>query len=160
MGNLKVEIKWAIIFFIVSLAWMYFEKAMGWHGPKIEQHPIYTNIFAILAITLYVFALHEKKSSLGGTMTWKQGFIAGVIISLIIAVLTPLSQYLTHHIITPEYFANAQAKAVELGKMTQEQAEAYFSMKNYIIQSSLFAPIVGILTSAVVAFFLRSKQAD
>ncbi len=159
MGNLRVEIKWAIIFFIVGLAWMYFEKAMGWHGPKIEQHPIYTNIFAVIAIALYVFALRDKKQSLGGTMSWKQGFIAGVIISLIIAVLTPLSQYLTHNVITPEYFPNAQAKAVELGKMTQEQAEAYFSMKNYMIQSSLFAPIVGVITSAVVAIFVRSKSA-
>ncbi len=160
MGNLKVEIKWAIIFFIVGLAWMYFEKAMGWHGPKIEQHPIYTNLFAIIAIALYVFALRDKKASLGGTMTWKQGFIAGVIISLIIAVLTPLSQYLTHNVITPEYFPNAQAKAVELGKLSQEEAEAYFNLKTYIIQSAMFAPIVGIVTSAIVAIFVRSRDAS
>jgi hypothetical protein len=40
---------------------------------------------------------------------------------------------------------------------TQADAEAYFSLKNYIIQSTIFAPVVGVLTSAVVAFFVKSK---
>ena len=157
MGNLKIEIKWALIFTIVSLAWMFFEKAMGWHGPKIEQHPIFTNLFAIVAIVLYVLALRDKKQSLGGVMTWKQGFISGVIISLIIMLLTPLSQWITHEFITPEYFTNARAFAVESGLMTAEAAEKYFGMKNYMIQSAIFAPVVGIITSAIIAIFVRSK---
>lgn len=158
MGNLRVEIKWALIFTVVALLWMVFEKAMGWHGPKIEQHPIYTNFFALVAIVLYVLALRDKKQSLGGTMTWKQGFISGVIISLIIMVLTPLSQYITHTFITPEYFQNAIAYAVDNDKLTQEQAEQYFNMKSYIIQSAIFAPVVGIVTSAIVAIFVRSRN--
>lgn len=158
MGNLRVEIKWALIFTVVALLWMVFEKAMGWHGPKIDQHPIYTNFFALVAIAIYVFALRDKKQSLGGTMTWKQGFFAGVIISLIIMVLTPLSQYITHAFITPEYFPNAIAYAVDSENMTQEEAEQYFSMKNYIVQSAIFAPVVGIVTSAIVAIFVRSKN--
>lgn len=157
MSNYKVEIKWALIFTAVALLWMVFEKAMGWHGPKIDQHPIYTNFFALVAIAIYVFALRDKKQSMGGTMTWKQGFIAGVIISLIVMVLTPLSQYITHAFITPEYFQNAINYAVENEKMTQEQAEQYFNMKSYIIQSAIFAPVVGIITSAIVAIFVRSR---
>lgn len=157
MGNLKIEIKWALIFTIVSLGWMFFEKAMGWHGPKIEQHPIFTNLFAIVAIVMYVLALRDKKQSLGGEMTWKQGFISGVIISLIIMLLTPLSQWITHEFITPEYFTNARAYAVEHDLMTAEAAEQYFGMKNYMIQSAIFAPVVGIITSAIVAIFVRSK---
>ncbi len=158
MGNYKVEIKWALIFTVVGLLWMVFEKAMGWHGPKIEQHPIYTNFFALVAIAIYVFALREKKQSLGGTMTWKQGFIAGVIISLIIMVLTPLSQYITHAFISPEYFQNAIQYAVDNDKLTQEKAEQYFNMKSYVIQSAIFAPVVGIVTSAIVAIFVRSRN--
>jgi hypothetical protein len=47
--------------------------------------------------------------------------------------------------------------SVNEGKLTQEAAEAYFNMKSYIIQSSIFAPVVGVITSAIVALFTKKK---
>lgn len=157
MSKIRIELKWALIFTAVALLWMVFEKAMGWHGPKIDQHAILTNLFAIPSILIFVLALLDKKKSLGGQMTWKQGFIAGLIISLIIMVLTPLSQYITHAVITPDYFENAINYAVENDLRSEGEARKFFSLTNYMLISTISAPIFGIITGAIVSIFVRSK---
>ncbi len=158
MKQYSIEIKWGLIFFAASLVWMWFEKILGWHGELINKHPIYTNLFAIVAILIFVLALRDKrKNYYNNSMTWKQGFVAGLIISIVVAVLSPLSQYITHSVITPEYFPNAISYSVENGKMNQEQAEAFFNLRSYIMQSTVGALVMGVLTSAIVALFLRKK---
>lgn len=160
MGKVKIEIKWAIIFTVVLILWMGFERLMGWHDTKIEQHATMTNIFAVIAILLYVLALIDKRNNYyHGVMNWKQGFISGCILSVFIVILTPLSVYISVNFVSPEYFPNVIAYSVDSGVQTQAEAEAYFNLTNYIIQSSIFALIVGIVTSAVVAIFVKRAPA-
>ncbi|MDT0606401.1 DUF4199 domain-containing protein [Croceitalea rosinachiae] len=158
MKKFATEIKWGIIFTIASLLWMVLEKALGWHDTHIDKHAIYTNFFAIIAIAIFVFALLEKRNKdLGGKMTWVQGFVSGIIISVIVAILSPLSQYITHEYITPDYFQNAITHAVENGGMTQENAETYFNFSSYRILAAFGGLGSGIVTSAIVALFIRKK---
>jgi len=158
MKKIAIEIKWAILFIVISLVWMMGERVAGLHDENIQYHHIVTNFFAIVAIAVYVVALLDKrKNSYGGKMSWKQGFFSGLYITAGVTILTPLSQYITNAIITPHYFENMISYSVEMGKLSQEAAEAYFNMKSYIIQSSLFAPAMGILTSAIVALFTKKK---
>lgn len=158
MKKYATEIKWALTFCAAALAWMVFEKAMGWHGPKIEQHPYMTNLFATVAIVIYVLALREKRRQLGGQMTWKQGFMSGLIISVIIGLLSPLTQWITHTFISPEYFPNAIAYSVKVDYYdTPEAAAEYFNLQSYIMQSGIGAIIMGVVTAAIVAIFVRSK---
>jgi len=93
-------------------------------------------------------------------MTWKQGFISGLIIAIVVAVLTPISQWITHVIISPNYFENVSNFAVNEGGMNAEQAEVYFTLGSYIIQSMLFALVVGTITAAIVAIFMKTPQLD
>ena len=160
MKKYALEIKWGLIFTGVALLWMVFEKLMGWHGEKIEMHPVYTNFFAIIAITVFVFALRDKRRQLGGVMNWKEGFIAGAIISVVVALLSPLSQYIVHAFLSPEYFPNAISYAVENGKMDQQAAAAYFSLKSYIVQAAIGGLIMGLITSAIVALFVRTTATE
>lgn len=158
MKRYAIEIKWGVIFVVVMLLWMLFEKLMGWHDVHIDKHPVYTNLFAIPATVMYVLALLDKrKNYYGGTMTWKQGFFTGLIVSVVVMVLSPLAQWITHFVITPDYFANVIDHTVSTGKMTREQAENYFSFGNYLWQSTLFALIIGAVTAAVVAIFTRKR---
>jgi hypothetical protein len=158
MKKIAIEIKWAILFIVVQLVWMVGERVAGLHDENIDKHYIVTNFFAIVAIAVYVLALFDKrKNSYHGKMTWKQGFISGLIITAAVTLLTPLSQYITSEFITPNYFTNMIEYSVNEGKLTQEAAEAYFNMKSYIIQSSIFAPVVGVITSAIVALFTKKK---
>ncbi len=90
-------------------------------------------------------------------MNWSQGFISGIVVSIVVAILTPLAQYITHTFITPDYFPNIIDHAVERGSMTREAAEEYFNLTSYILQSFFFALVVGVVTSAIVALFVRKK---
>ncbi|WP_350286633.1 DUF4199 domain-containing protein [uncultured Croceitalea sp.] len=158
MKKFATEIKWGIIFTVTALAWVFLEKALGWHDTQIEKHAIYTNFFGVIAIVVFVFALLEKRSKdLGGKMTWVQGFVSGIIVSVVVAVLSPLSQYITHEFISPDYFQNAINNAVENVGMTQENAEAWFNFNSYVIQASFGALAMGVVTSAIVALFVRKK---
>lgn len=158
MKKRLIEIKWGLIFVIMMLLWMYFEKMMGWHDEKIADHATYTNFVAIPAILVYVFALLEKrKKHYNNVMSWKQGFVSGMIITAVVVILTPFSQMVTHDLISPEYFENVSAYAVNQGQMTQQEANAYFNLQSYLWQSAVFALVIGAVTSALVAVFVRRK---
>ncbi len=158
MQKFKTEIKWGLIFMGVTLVWMLLERLVGLHSTHIDKHATYTNLFALVAIAVYVFALRDKRGrDYAGKMTYKEGLISGFIISIIVGVLSPVGQLLTAYVISPHYFSNAISHGVANGLTTQIEAEAYFNIKNYIFISTLSAPIMGMLTSAVVAFFVKSK---
>lgn len=161
MGKYKIEIKWAIIFTVMGLLWMLLERITGLHSTNIDKHAIFTNFIAIPAIAIYVLALLDKrKNYYGGTMTYKQGFISGLIITGIVTLLSPLTQYITTTIITPNFFDNMIEYVVDEGTMTREAAENYFNTKSYIIQALIGAPVMGILTTAIVAFFTKKEEKD
>ena len=158
MKHYGVEIKWGVIFSVVALLWMMMEKSLGWHDEHIDKHAIYTNLFAIPAILLYVFALIDKRNNYyGGRMTYMQGLVSGIIVSVVVAVLSPLVQYITLQYVTPDFFTNIRDYAVKIGRMTEEHAAAYFRLKSYLIQSVIGALAMGIVTSAIVAFFVKKK---
>lgn len=159
MKNLKIEIKWGVLFVLSGLIWMIFEKAMGWHDVHLDQHASYTMFYAPIAIAIYVLALVDKKKNFyAGKMNYLQGFISGLLITLVVVLLTPLSQYISHEFISPEYFPNIIKLSVERQEMTLEEAEAHFTLMNYIHQSLMFAAFMGLITSAVVALFVRTKS--
>ncbi len=152
MKNRMLEIRWGICFIVMQLAWMLLEKSLGYHNERIAEHASFSMWVMAPSFLMYFFALHFKRvKDYGGKMTYKQGLISGLIITAVVTVLTPLSQAITSLVITPEYFPNMIAYVVEKGEKTQEAAEAYFNLKSYIIQSTLFAPAAGIVTSLIMA---------
>lgn len=159
MKKITIEIKWGILFSVMSLLWMMLEKAAGLHDEYIDKHAVYTNLIAIPAILLYFVALADKrKNQFMGFITFRQGFISGLIITLVATILAPLTQWITSTWITPDYFNNVIRYVVEQGKMSQTDAEAYFSMKNYIVQGLIFAPVMGIITSLIAAPAMQKKK--
>ncbi|MFK5854528.1 MAG: DUF4199 domain-containing protein [Bacteroidota bacterium] len=158
MNKFKIELKWAIIFTIMMIVWMYIEKLAGLHDKHIDLHPIFTNFIAIPAIIVYVFALIDKRNNYyNGVMTYMQGFISGLILTLIVTIFSPLVQYLTSVYITPDYFENVINYSVNEGLMSQAEAEDYFNLNSYLIQVLIGTPIMGIATTAIVAIFTRKK---
>lgn len=160
MQKVKIELKWALLFSLMTLLWMTGEKLSGLHGTHIDKHMYLTNLYAIPAIVMMVLALKEKKRVFyQGNMSYKQGLLSGIILSLFIAALSPLTQWITSEIITPEYFPNVIEYALESGYFeTRAEAEAQFNLTNYIIQGAISALVMGLLTTAVAMIFLRSKE--
>jgi hypothetical protein len=160
MNKIKIEIKWAIIFVLMTLAWMLLEKLAGLHGENIDYHMYLTNLFAIPAIVVMVLALKDKKRKFyAGNMNYVQGLISGIFLSAFISLLSPLTQWITSYVITPEYFPNVIERSVELGYFeTREAAEANFNYRNYAINSTVFAFVFGVITTAVAMIFIRTKK--
>ena len=159
MKKYHIELKWALVFVGMTLIWMIGEKLLGYHSEKIDQHEVITNFIAIPAIAVYVFALLDKKKNFyKGQMNYLQGFISGIIISVIVAAISPLTQYLTSVVISPEYFPKIIKYAVDNGKVTQAEAISYFNLKSYITYGVIGALGMGAVTSAIVAIFVKSKK--
>jgi len=159
MKSLKIEVKWALIFSAMTLLWLWLEKLSGLHGKHIDYHLYLTNLYAIPAIVVMVLALKDKKFNFyNGEMTYLEGLKAGVIISVVIALLSPLTQYVISYIITPEYFPNVIKRSVETGyHQSLAEAEAYFNYKNYAIQSAIAALVMGVITTSIAMIFMKSK---
>jgi len=160
MNNIKIEIKWAIIFSAMGLLWMVLEKVSGLHGEYIDYHLYLTNLFAIPAIIVMVMALKDKKKNFyQRQMAYRQGLYSGIILSVFIALLSPLTQWITSYIITPEYFPNVIKRSVELGYYpSTAAAEAQFNYWNYAVQGAIGALIMGVITSAIAMIFIRTKN--
>ena len=160
MNTIKIEIKWALIFSVLVLVWMLLEKLSGLHGRYIDYHLYLTNLFAIPAIIVMVMALKDKKRRFyGGQMSYKQGLISGIVLSVIIALLSPLTQWITSYIITPEYFPNVIKRSVEIGYFkTTAEAAANFNYKNYAIQGAIGALVMGVATTAIAMIFIQTKK--
>ena len=162
MNNIKIEFKWALIFTAVTLLWMVIEKLVGLHDQYIDYHLYLTNLFMIPAIVMMVLALKDKKNNFyDGIMSYKSGLVSGTILSAIIGLLSPLGQWITTYIITPEYFPNVIKRSVEIGYYaTTAEAEAYFNYTNYAIQGAVGGFIMGVITSAIAMIFIRSKTSS
>lgn len=156
-----IELKWGLVFSLSMVVWMIIERLLGFHGPRIEQHAFFSMTFALIAVAVYVLALQDaRKRRFNEQMNYVQGFSTGLGITIVVAILSPLVQLLIHRVISPEFFTNMQVHAVATERMTAEAAAAYFSLAAYIQQSFVFALIMGLITSAVVAFFVRSKPTE
>jgi len=159
MKKYSIDIKWGFIFIAVTLLWMLLERLLGFHNQHIDKHAIVTNFFFLPAIAVYIYGLLDKRRNFyDGEMTYLQGLYAGLIITIVVSIFAPLTQYITSKIISPDYFTNVIKYSIESGKMTQIQAEQYFNLKSYITQTTIFTPIMGIATSVVVAIFTRGKK--
>lgn len=157
MKTYKIEIKWAFIFIASLLLWMLLEKWAGLHDEYIHLHQYITMLYGIVAIVIYSLALIDKRKRFyEGKMSYKQGFMAGLIMTLIITAFSPLTQWIISEVITPYYFENVITHTVETGYYKNlEEAEANFNLENYILQSTIFTFIMGVITTAIVAIFIK-----
>ncbi len=159
MEHFKIEVKWAIVFTILSLAWMLLEKTLGWHDEQIADHFWLTLLFLPFAILMYILVMREKRRRFfNRTLTWRQGFITGLKMAVFVALLSPLAQYITHNYITPEYFNNVIEYSITNELMTIKKANEYFNINNYMMQSAIGALGGGLVISALVAIFMKRSR--
>jgi hypothetical protein len=78
-------------------------------------------------------------------------------LTVFVVILSPLNQLLTLKIISPDYFANLIEYTVAQGALTPEQARQQFSIGNYVATGLIAGALTGILFSAILAAFMRSR---
>jgi len=159
---MKTELKWAVIFNLAILLWMLMERLSGLHGRYLEYHYYITNVFFIPAIWLIVLALKAKKKvDYAGTMTYRQGVISGLVLTGFIAAMSPISQWITSYVISPDYFTNVIPLSVELGYFDSiPTAEAHFNFKNYVLGGLISWIVLGLVTTSIAMIFIRSPKSE
>lgn len=158
MKKIYIEIKWAVIFSIALLSWMLLENTLGWHKERIADQWWLTLLFIPFAVFIYLLALREKRRRVyDRKMTWRQAFLSGVNLTVFIALLTPITSYIVHNYITPEFFFNSSEYSTKVERVVGDNFNDYLMLTDYLWQSSLGALGFGIATSAIVAFFVRKK---
>lgn len=161
MKNFSIEIKWALRFTLLTLAWAIGEKAIGLHDEYIADYGIYTNLFAIPAFLFFYLAIREKKKYVyNNSLTFRQGFVSGLILSTFIALLNPFAQFVIYKSITPHFFENIIAYKVHSKSfpMPLKNAQELFNLKTYMIESTFTALSKGFITGALVSLILRTKK--
>ena len=159
MNRIKIELKWAIIFTIFTLVWWLLEKTLGWHDEKIANHFWLTLLFFPFVIFMYILAIREKRRRhYDKKITWKQGFLSGLLLSVFAAALSPIAQYIAHNYITPEFFVNVIESSVTNNFMSIEAANEYFNLTGYMYRSIISCIVGGTIVSAFVAFVLKRKS--
>lgn len=143
------------------LLWMVMERLTGLHDTHIDKHFIVTNLIAIPSVAIYVLALLDKRKNFyNGYMSYKQGFISGAIITLIVTLFSPVIQIIISTIISPDYFTNMIEYSVENDLMARQEAEDFFNLSSYLMQALIGTPIMGLLTTAIVAFFTKKNKPE
>ena len=158
MKKFKIEFKWAVVIMIITLAWMTLEKQLGFHDEKLKWQMFFGMLIIIPNFILYFLALRDKKKNYyNGEMNWKQGFISGIVISFIVAIFSPLTQFITYEFIVPNFFDKMIALSVESKRLTEEEAKSYFNLSASIWQNISNGLSYGIVLGAIVAYILKTK---
>jgi len=153
---MKTEIKFAIIFVLISFIGNCIEFATGLQSTNIHLHPFFvTPFFIILIALIYLLALREKRNELGGKITFRKALLSGTILTLFITILNPFFLYIFSHFINPDFFDAFARYEVMTGKSTKQEAEDYFNFANFLIRGSIYRLIMGITATLIITVFLK-----
>lgn len=148
----RTEIKWALIIIVTTWTWMAMERLCGLHDQYIADARFYTNFFIIPFIILYLLALIDKqKHDYNGRITFRQGFKTGIVLTILLTILSPFTQYVTTTIVSPHFFHNAIELVVSQGVLPENEAREFFSLGNYIRHSLFTTLLFGIFVTSFVA---------
>lgn len=155
MNKYKIELKWALIFVAAVTLWNILENLLGIDAEHIDKHPLYSSLFTIPAIILYVLVLIDKrKNSYNNIMTYKQGVKTALIFTLLLAILGFITPTIAT-VISPEYYTNAIQHAIETGEMIKEQAKNHFNLGNRTKGEVLSTAVFGGVFSLIIPIFTR-----
>ena len=161
MKKFAIEIKWAIISIIIFLAWMTLEKEIGFHSEKIKWQPLFNLLYIFPTFIVYFLALKDKKNKYyNGEMNWKQGLISAIVISFIIVIFSPITQFITHEFISPDFLENTINQIVLSKKLTLEEAKEYTTLTSSIWKNISDGLSFGVVIGAIVAYILKTKTPD
>lgn len=161
MKKFAIEIKWAIISIIIFLAWMTLEKELGFHSEKIKWQPLFNLLYIFPTFVLYFLAIREKKKKYyNNNINWKQGLISAIVISFIIVLFSPITQFITHEFISPDFLENTINQIVLSKKLTLEEAKEYTTLTSSIWKNISDGLSFGVVIGAIVAYILKTKTTD
>jgi hypothetical protein len=161
MKQFSIEFRWAFTFLLAQTLWIMLEKTLGFHDEKIQFQPLFSMLFVFVLLIIYVISLREKKAkAYNGNMTWREGFVSGLMLTLIIALFTTMTEYTKHHVISPYFLENMKALILKENKMSAENANQFFTFSNTLSQSIFYTISIGVVITSTISWIIKSKETD
>ena len=157
MKKLPIELKWALIISGADLVWTLIERILGWHSTHIENHENLQMYFLIPLVLLLFFALREKRLvDWDDNMTWMEGLRSGFVIAIFVTLLTPLVDWLSYNVISPDYFENFINDRIERGYVDDfEEGLEEYGFSRYAVLSSIGHFFSTLMLSALASLFAK-----
>jgi hypothetical protein len=169
MKNLRTETKYALLSAATLVVWVMVEHILGFNAEHMDVGQYTQPIIPFIIWVLLFFAIREKKTGLGGTLTFMQGVRTAFFVSLLYALLQGAWFGIYSNLIHPEY-ANLslqfhETQLAQEGKTPQEIQEEMAMSKMifdggvrqfgfFIVSTTLINTAVG----AIMSLFLKTKQ--
>jgi hypothetical protein len=160
MKKIKIEIKWAIIYTLMTLLWALIGKLLGFHNAGIVNNLLFNILIIIPSVIIYIFALKEKKNTFyARDISYRECFISGLFLTLFITLLGPLYPVFAN-IISPDLYSNSIQFFTANKTMTEAEAIKQFNLGNFIFQGLWAALLFGLVYTAIISLFLKSKKSQ
>lgn len=160
-------LKWGALTALFMFFWITLEFAIGLHTEYIAYHPVVTLVALLIPLLCLYWGLREEKRKAPAAFNFSRALITGLLISSVAAILGMLGQWAFHLWINPDFFdsqiAYAESKALSQGidvLVARREAEVYFSLHSYLLQTLGGALIGGAVASAILAFFMRNRNSN
>lgn len=154
----KKSIILAISYFFIFIIWKACEKLIGLHDNKIELYSVISDLIIIPIIILYAIGFKKHRIGLGGKITFKNGLGFGLMATLFIVSLTPMSIWIFDQFINPNFYASMIQYQIKNHLSTVEIAKQSFNHDNFK-QSCIIGNIAtGTLLSIVLAIISSKKK--
>lgn len=159
MSQYRIEIKWAIIHAIILLIWVLIEQLSGLRDTNLELQQNISILILVPTIIIYVLTILDKKRHFyKGEMSFVQGFLCGIALTVCIMILTPVVQFISSYLISPHYFENLISFTVKKGEVTREMAEKQFTYGNFLFTNLVFEMITGVVFAAFIPLWTKSAK--
>lgn len=162
----KIALKYGILIVVFIFLWGVLEYLAGLRADAFAFHPVATLFSLVIPLIFLYMGMREAQKKYTGAFTYGQAFKTGLFISLLVAILYPLGQWLYQALFAPEFFESMQAftEAKQLAEGVDPVVarrlgpdDGGFSLSSYLLRSFLGALVAGLIMSAMLALFVRDK---
>ncbi len=133
---------------IACLTWM----EVSGQNKSFDKSPLIPLLIIIAQAVIWYFGIAAKKKILKNTMSFKQGFIEGLKISLVFAIVSSLIILFYYKFVNSAILLSV--KEAYMMKGASDQTAIHVDMFAQFVTSIIF----GSVASAIISFFLKSKK--
>lgn len=160
----KIALKYGVFIVLFTFLWICLEYWAGIHSDYIDYHPLATLLSLVVPLILLYLAMREAQREDGGTFTYVDALKTGLVVTLVVAVLNPLLQWVFQQVVFPDYLeamqANAEALQLAQGidvEVARRVATEEYTLNSFLLRAFLGALAAGVVMSAILALFVRDK---
>lgn len=163
----RTAAQWGLYIGLANLIWLYAARYLGLHTSGIMVFQVFMLVWFALTLAGYIAMLRRIKRG-NPALSYGQGSSAGVVAGAVSAVVAVIAQVGYYKVVHPEWpevmagqtkdFFTAAGKTPAEIEQAVALARESFTLSNYAISSAVTALVMGIVLSAIIMIFLRSRR--